>query len=108
MRNATAGSASPAPGGNPSQVSARPSRTVKSSAPARSLSPTRPPRNSGTKSPVLTRARNHFSKTAIAHGWQENGSQIYVGATTGIARILARQLDGGVPPLNQCLFVTSQ
>lgn len=31
------------------------------------------------------------------------GSKIYVGAPTGTARLLARLLDGRVPPLNQCL-----
>jgi hypothetical protein len=33
----------------------------------------------------------------------KTGSQIYVGAPTGTARLLARLLNGSVPPLNQCL-----
>ena len=32
----------------------------------------------------------------------ENGSQIYVGAPTGVARFLTRELYGYVPPLNHC------
>jgi hypothetical protein len=32
----------------------------------------------------------------------ETGSQIYVGAPTGVARLLTRELYGYVPPLNHC------
>ncbi len=34
---------------------------------------------------------------------EKNGSQIYVGAPTGVAELLTRQLNGSVPALNRCL-----
>ncbi len=47
--------------------------------------------------------KSFFKNCNRATAGKKNGSQIYVGATTGIARVLAQQLDGSVPPLNQCL-----
>lgn len=39
-------------------------------------------------------------KRAVANN--NTGSQIYVGAPTGVARVLTRELYGYVPPLNKC------
>jgi hypothetical protein len=46
--------------------------------------------------------KSFFQNCKRATASKKNGSQIYVGATTGIARVLTKELDGSVPPLNQC------
>lgn len=47
--------------------------------------------------------KSFFQNCDRATASNKNGSQIYVGATTGIARVLTQQLDGTVPALNECL-----
>jgi hypothetical protein len=46
--------------------------------------------------------KSFFKNCKRATDGKKTGSQIYVGAPTGVARELATQLDGSVPPLNQC------
>jgi hypothetical protein len=47
--------------------------------------------------------KSFFQNCERATASTKNGSQIYVGATTGIARVLIQELDGSVPALNECL-----
>jgi len=47
--------------------------------------------------------QSFFQHCKRAGASNKNGSQIYVGAPTGVARVLTQLLDGSVPKLNQCL-----
>jgi hypothetical protein len=47
--------------------------------------------------------KSFFKNCNRATAKDKTGSQIYVGAPTGSARLLGRQLNGSVPPLNRCL-----
>ncbi len=47
--------------------------------------------------------QSFFQNCNRATASNKNGSQIYVGAPTGVARVLTQMLDGSVPTLNQCL-----
>jgi len=46
--------------------------------------------------------KSFFQNCKRATASKRNGSQIYVGAPTGVAELLTRQLYGSVPALNQC------
>jgi hypothetical protein len=46
--------------------------------------------------------KSFFKNCKRATANTKTGSEIYVGAPTGTARLLARLLNGSVPPLNQC------
>jgi hypothetical protein len=46
--------------------------------------------------------KSFFKNCKSATANNKTGSQIYVGAPTGSARILGRLLNGSVPPLNRC------
>jgi hypothetical protein len=47
--------------------------------------------------------KSYYQNCKRAQTNKKNGAQIYVGATTGIARVLTKELDGSVPPLNECV-----
>jgi hypothetical protein len=47
--------------------------------------------------------KSFFKNCKRATANNKTGSQIYVGAPAGSANLLARQLNGSVPPLNRCL-----
>jgi hypothetical protein len=47
--------------------------------------------------------RSFFKNCSHAVANKKTGALLYVGAPAGTPRILARILDGSVPPLNQCL-----
>lgn len=47
--------------------------------------------------------KSFFKNCGRATANKKTGSQIYVGAPTGAARLLAGLLNGSVPTLNQCL-----
>jgi hypothetical protein len=51
--------------------------------------------------------RSFFKSCNSATANTKTGSQIFVGAPTGVARLLTRELLGYVPPLNHCRFPTS-
>jgi len=46
--------------------------------------------------------KSFFKNCKLAKANTKTGSQIYVGAPTGTARLLARLLNGSVPKVNQC------
>lgn len=47
--------------------------------------------------------KSFFRNCKRATANSKTGAQIYVGAPTGTARLLAQRLNGSVPPLNRCL-----